>query len=77
MIIIQQHFLLIFGLGVEVHDSHITLASAKPVKGAEIIVDGKDLFSQDNGFDLFPGDRYMVVAEDIGESDKVTIRYYH
>ncbi|EAZ62965.2 Beta-mannosidase precursor (Mannanase) [Scheffersomyces stipitis CBS 6054] len=59
----------------EVSNGSIKLSSNKPVKGVEILVE-RDVFLQDNGFDLFPGDEKVVIAEDLKTTDKVTVRYY-
>ncbi|KAK6453648.1 beta-mannosidase precursor [Scheffersomyces xylosifermentans] len=59
----------------EVKNGSVKLSSNKPVKGVEIIVE-RDVFLQDNGFDLFPGDEKTVIAEDLKTTDRVSIRYY-
>lgn len=59
----------------KVEKGKIRLSANKPVKGVEIIVE-RDVFLNDNGFDLFPGDEKVVIAEDLKPSDKVSIRYY-
>ncbi|ODV70556.1 beta-mannosidase precursor [Hyphopichia burtonii NRRL Y-1933] len=58
-----------------VENGQIRLRANNPVKGVEIIVE-RDVFLQDNGFDLFPGDDKIVVAKDLKATDKVSIRYY-
>ncbi|RLV89770.1 Beta-mannosidase B [Spathaspora sp. JA1] len=58
-----------------VEDGYISLSSDKPVKGVEIIVD-RDVFLQDNGFDLFPGQVYKVEAPQLKDTDNVSIRFY-
>lgn len=60
---------------VEVNRDTITLTSAVPVKAVEIILE-RDLFLDDNGFDLFPGDTKVVNVRGLEDSDKVEIRYY-
>ncbi|KAK6461344.1 beta-mannosidase precursor [Scheffersomyces coipomensis] len=59
-----------------VFDDYITLSTNKPVKGIEIILES-DLFLDDNGFDLFPGDIKEIEVKGLKKSDKVQIRYYH
>ncbi|KAK6198479.1 beta-mannosidase precursor [Scheffersomyces amazonensis] len=59
-----------------VSNGYITLSANKPVKGVEIIVE-RDVFLDDNGFDLFPGQEIKVIAKDLTTDDKVSIRYYH
>lgn len=59
----------------KVHDGRIELTTNLPVKGVEIIVE-RDVFLQDNGFDIFPGDTKVVIAADLKTTDKVTVRWY-
>ena len=60
---------------IEVGKGTITLSSEVPVKGLEILLH-LDLFLDDNGFDLFPGDTKIVKVDGLEESAKVDIRYY-
>ncbi|EGW33675.1 beta-mannosidase precursor [Spathaspora passalidarum NRRL Y-27907] len=59
----------------KVEDGSVSLSSDKPIKGVEILVD-RDVFLQDNGFDLFPGQVHKVEAPQLKKSDKVGVRYY-
>jgi beta-mannosidase len=59
-----------------VEDGRIILSSDKPVKGVEVIVKEKDLFLEDNGVDLFPGDDQIINVRGLLNSDEIEIRHY-
>ncbi|QPG76551.1 hypothetical protein FOA43_003941 [Brettanomyces nanus] len=59
----------------ELFDGYIKLTANKPVKGVEITIKNRDVFLQDNGFDIFPTDE-IIVKGDIKKTDDVSIRYY-
>ncbi|ANB14378.1 hypothetical protein AWJ20_1966 [Sugiyamaella lignohabitans] len=61
---------------VKVEDGQVRLSTNKPVKGVEITVKNKDLFLEDNGIDLFPGDDQTVIIRGLLSTDEVTIRHY-
>ncbi|VUG19342.1 man9 [Brettanomyces bruxellensis] len=63
-------------VGYEISDGSITLTANKPVKGVQVTVKNRDVFLQDNGFDIFPGDK-VVVKGDIKKTDNIGIRYYN
>ena len=58
-----------------VENGCVKFTTNKPVKGIEIMLE-KDLFIEDNGFDLFPTEEKTVKIEGLKSTDSVTIRYY-
>lgn len=54
---------------------NITLSTNKPIKGVEIQVEGDGMLD-DNGFDLFPGEK-KVVKVIVGVSGKVQVKFYN
>lgn len=60
---------------VKVEDDKVILSSNKPIKGVEILLEN-DLFLEDNGFDIFPGDTKVVGIKGLKKTDKVNVRYY-
>ena len=60
---------------VKIEDGLIRLNANKPVKGVELLVE-KDLYVEDNGFDIFPGDEKVVKVRGLLSNDKVSIQYY-
>lgn len=60
---------------IQVKDDEVILKSDKPVKGVEITLES-DLFIDDNGFDLFPGDTKVVEIKGLKSSDKVSLNWY-
>lgn len=58
-----------------VEENKIILSTNKPVMGVEIILEN-DIFLEDNGFALFPGQQKTVLANGLKKSDHVTLRYY-
>ncbi|RLV86522.1 Beta-mannosidase B [Meyerozyma sp. JA9] len=59
----------------KVEENRIVLSANKPVKGVEVIL-SNDLFLEDNGFDIFPGDDKVVGVQGIRKEDVRCIRYY-
>lgn len=59
----------------EVKDGKVVLNTNRPVKGVEIVLE-LDIFLEDNGFDLFPGDPKIVNAKGSKATDTVNLRYY-
>ncbi|VEU22162.1 DEKNAAC103195 [Brettanomyces naardenensis] len=59
----------------EVFDGYIKLTSDKPVKGVLLTVKNREVFLQDNGFDIFPSDE-IIVKGDVRRDDDVTMRFY-
>lgn len=60
----------------KVLDDKIVLSSNKPVKGVEVIVKNRDVFLDDNGIDLFPGEEQIILAPGLKSTDDVEINYY-
>lgn len=60
---------------VTVSKGSVNLTANRPVKGVEIMVE-KEVFLEDNGFDLFPGDDKVVKVEGLSSGDAVSVRYY-
>lgn len=58
-----------------VGEDKITLTAGKPVKGVELLFEN-DLFPDDNGFDLFPGETKVVRVSGLRDSENVEVRYY-
>jgi beta-mannosidase len=46
------------------------------VKGLEVIVKNRDIFLDDNGIDLFPGEEQTIIAKGLKSTDEVEIRFY-
>lgn len=61
---------------LKVCDDKIIVSSDKPVKGVEIIVNNRDIFLDDNGIDLFPGEEQTIVAKGLKTTDQVKVRFY-
>lgn len=62
-------------ISFRVEENKIVLSANKPVKGVEVILKN-DLFLEDNGFDIFPGDEKVVGVQGIREEDVESVRYY-
>ncbi|CUM49397.1 unnamed protein product [Debaryomyces fabryi] len=62
-------------VNVSVEDDKIILSTSKPVMGIEVLLDN-DIFLEDNGFDLFPGYKKVVVAKGLKKFDAVSVRHY-
>ncbi|EDK41579.2 hypothetical protein PGUG_05677 [Meyerozyma guilliermondii ATCC 6260] len=62
-------------ISFRVEENKIVLSANKPVKGVEVVLKN-DLFLEDNGFDIFPGDEKVVGVQGIREEDVESVRYY-
>lgn len=62
-------------IDVKVEDDFVTLSTNKPVMGVELLLE-KDLFLEDNGFDIFPGDAKKVKILGLSKDDKVSFNFY-
>lgn len=62
-------------VNVKVEDDRVILSANKPVKGVEIMLE-KELYVEDNGFDIFPGDEKVVEVKGLKKGDEVKLEYY-
>ncbi|CAN6672643.1 hypothetical protein TRVA0_046S01090 [Trichomonascus vanleenenianus] len=60
----------------KVSPTQVKLTTNKPTKGVELYLEGKTAHWQDNGFDLFPGEEYLVNVTPLEESDIPKVRFY-
>ncbi|EGV63053.1 glycosyl hydrolase [Yamadazyma tenuis] len=60
---------------IVVEKDQVVLTVNKPVKGVELSLES-DLFIDDNGFDLFPGDSKVVKIKGLKSTDSVKVHYY-
>lgn len=68
-----------YNIKVSVLDGgRVEVSSSLPVKGVELYVDNdeRNIVWSDNGFDIFPGDVYVVEATGLGQGDDIRARYY-
>lgn len=60
-----------------ISEDRISLSAQRPVKGVELIYNGSKIIEfEDNGFDLFPDDEYVVKAAGVSSGDDIKVRYY-
>ncbi|OZJ02359.1 hypothetical protein BZG36_04477 [Bifiguratus adelaidae] len=61
-----------------VEQSYVEVQTDKPVKGVQLQLDSdtKEVFWEDNGFDLFPGEVKRVNAPGLEKNDSVSFRFY-
>jgi len=66
------------GITLTVTDGAVEIRSKTPCKGVELYMadEARDVWWEDNGVDIFPGDIYVVKAPGVVKSDDVRMRYY-
>ncbi|GME83359.1 unnamed protein product [Ambrosiozyma monospora] len=60
----------------KVENDQIVLTANKPVKGVDVTVTNRDVYLEDNGFDIFPMNPVVLKAPGLEISDKISVNYY-